>query len=345
MLAPPRFLAIALGTAAAVFVATWVWIATVPLAYMDPEYPYWLAKQQLLAACDIGDVLIVGDSRAAVDILPARLDVNAVNLAVGGGQAIEAYVTVARAIDCPLPPRLVIVSIDAPHFVEPDLFWERSVRYGLVSGAALREVLASAARLGDRSMLAPHRDDFLPPGLRARLYDIRFPAFYFNAVLKGGLGLRWSRNALALREGIAARGQYFFGRAAGSMAVASEGRLTGFVPLPVQNDYFDRMLALLQARGVAVVFVAMPVNKATQAAARPELEQDFAAYLDRFAARYSGFKVVGPLLPVWPNEFFGDEFNHLNPTGAMRFSATFNEFLEERLQERDPVEGDRLSAR
>jgi hypothetical protein len=345
MLSPVRFLAISFAAALAVFAAAWIWIAAVPLAFMDPEYPYWLAKQRLLAACDLGDLLIVGDSRAAVDIIPAHLDTRATNLAIGGGQAVEAFVTVARAMQCPVLPKRVIVSIDLTHFVQPDLFWERSVRYGLVGGGPLREVLNNAARLGDASVLAPHHNDHLPPLLRAWLAGIRFPPLYFNALLKGGVLLRWQRNQAALAEGIASRGQYFFGRGAGSVAPASEMRLNRFVPLPVQNDYFDRMLALLQSRGIPVLFVAMPINAATKAAVKPGIERDFAAYLDAFAARYPGFQVTGQLLTVWPDRFFGDDFGHLNPLGAARFSAGFSRLLQETRAQSPATAGERISAR
>ena len=73
-----------------------------PLAYLDPEYPSWLAKRQMLGQCDLGDVLVVGDSRAAVNIVPALLDVKTTNLAVGGGQAIEAGVRSCHRVEVPM---------------------------------------------------------------------------------------------------------------------------------------------------------------------------------------------------------------------------------------------------
>src|SRR5271167_2828086 len=104
-LPPCRYL-LALGITAALTLAVfWLFVAAVPLAFLDPEYPYWLAKQELLRRCDLGTVLVVGDSRAAVDIVPARLGVTATNLAVGGGEAIEAYAALRRAMPCPDLPR------------------------------------------------------------------------------------------------------------------------------------------------------------------------------------------------------------------------------------------------
>ena len=80
------------------FGIVWLWVACVPLAFLDPEYPAWLAKQRMLARCDLGELLVVGDSRAAVDVIPALLPMRATNLAVGGGSPIEAYVAVSRAL-------------------------------------------------------------------------------------------------------------------------------------------------------------------------------------------------------------------------------------------------------
>jgi hypothetical protein len=143
--------------------------------------------------------------------------------------------------------------------------------------------------------------------------------------------LRWAENRAALRAGIAARGQYFFGTAAGSDAVATEGTLTAFVPLPVQDHYFRRMLALLAARGIAVDFVAMPLNRTTARHVHPEVTRDFAAYLADIAASYQNFSVVGGVMPDWPDRYFGDEFAHLNPDGAALFSRRFATCLHARL--------------
>src|SRR3954466_15713584 len=65
------------------FGLAWAWVIMMPMAFMDPEYPSWRAKQLMLKQCDLGDGIILGDSRAAVDIAPKRLPMRATNLAVG----------------------------------------------------------------------------------------------------------------------------------------------------------------------------------------------------------------------------------------------------------------------
>jgi hypothetical protein len=331
MLSLPRYLAILGLIAIATVGLAWIWAAEMKLAYLDPEYPSWLAKRQLLERCDLGEVLVVGDSRAAVDIIPALLGVRTTNLAVGGGEAVEAYSAVRRALACPTPPRRVVISLDAAHFVLADLFWERTVRFGFLDRAELDDVLRTAERLDDATLIAPRHPDGLPWRVRSLLYNIDFPTVHFASLLKGGLLLRWAENREALRAGIAARGQYFFGTAAGSDAVAAEGNLGAFVPLPVQDHYFRRMLALLAARGIAVDFVAMPLNRATARQVRPAVARDFAAYLADIAASYPNFSVVGGVMPDWPDRYFGDEFAHLNPDGAALFSRRFATCLHARL--------------
>jgi hypothetical protein len=51
--------------------------------------------------------------------------------------------------------------------------------------------------------------------------------------MQAGVIGRWWENRRALAEGLASRGQYFFGTDPGSDVVTLEGHLDTFVPLPV----------------------------------------------------------------------------------------------------------------
>ena len=326
-LRPRRYLAVAGAAGIVTFALVWAWVAFMPLAYLDPEYPAWLAKERMLAGCTLGRVLVLGDSRAAVDIMPARMPVPTANLAVGGGEPIEAYAALRRALACPHPPRRVILSFDAGHFTRPDLFWERSVAFGFLSAAEVDQVRRVSARLHDGSIWDMRRSDGLAPRLRAALYAVRFPSLYFAPLARAGGFLRWWENRRRLRAVTDAGGQYFFGTQAGSNVVAADGRLRRFRPLPVLDWYFRRLLRLAAARGVRVDFVAMPMNRATWLAVRPAVRAGFRAYLTAAAARYPNFRVIGPVMPHWADRFFGDGFSHLNPRGARRYSARFAGWL------------------
>jgi hypothetical protein len=285
----------------------------------------------MLDRCDLGDAIILGDSRAAADILPARLPFPVTNLAVGGGEPIEALAVLVRALRCPAPPKLVILSFDPGHFTRPDLFWERSVRFGMLALSDIGALAVESRASGDMSVYAAHAEG-LPLRLRDWLYEHRFPPYYFASLAHGGAFLRWWRNQHVMAKTLAERGHYYFGTAPGSDAVALDGHLDAFRPAPVLDRYFDRILLLLEEKGIEARFIAMPVNEATWDQERPVMRDGFALYLAGYASRYPRFHVDTDPPPHWPNRLFGDRFCHLNPEGAERFSAE----LAQRLQDAPP---------
>jgi len=314
------------------FGLVWIWVVTMPMAFMDAEYPSWQAKQIMLARCDLGETIILGDSRAAADILAARLPVVATNLAVGGGEPMEALAALNRALECHTLPRMVIVSFNSGHFTKPDQFWERSVRFGLLSGADIAMFRAASHQTGDTAIYRGRYADGLPALARDGLYELHFPSLYFSNLMHGGLMLRWMRNQAGLEATLAARGHYYFGTERGSDTVAVDGHMDNFTPMPILDFYFDRLLATLDAHGIETRFVAMPVNDATWNSVRPGVREAFAAYLAGYERRYPHFRVASDIMPHWPDRFFGDQFCHLNPEGAERFTAQ----LAQRLQEAPP---------
>ena len=316
-----RYLWIAAIALIASFAAVWLWVATMQMAYLDPEYAFWRARQDLVQSCDLGQMLILGDSRATAGILPDAMPLRTTNLAMGGGKPIEALAVLRRARACPVRPEHVVISLDAVHFMQPDLFWERTVRYDLLDRADLRELAALSRETLDWSVFNARRTDGLPAEIRIALYRMRFPSLYFGNLLKGGVFLRWWNNRAGYAATIASRGQHFFGTDAGSDAVANEGTLRHFTPSAVLDLYFDRLLALLEQHGIVVHFVSLPVNQATAHATPPTVVTAFQAYLHGKSERFPRFHVSGPVLPVWPDRWFGDGFSHLNPAGAARFSA------------------------
>ena len=290
LLSPRAYLSVGAVTAACVLAIVWTWVALMPLAFFDPEYAAWAAKEELLARCDVGEVLVVGDSRAAAGIVPALMPRTTTNLAMGGGKAIEALSVVRRALACPDPPRRVVISLNPAQFVRGDLFWERTVRYGLLRAREVAELERVSRETGDWSVFEDGHGDGLTGRVRAALYEIRFPALYFGSLAKGGVFLRLRENRRALAQGLRSRGQYFFGTEPGCAAVAVEGHRPDFRPLPVLDWYFDRLLALLAARHVRTEFVAIPVNQETWRATQPAMRAAFAAYLQAYEAKY-------PILP------------------------------------------------
>jgi hypothetical protein len=327
-----RYLRLFALSAVLSFALLWGWVATMPMAFMDIEYTAWRAKQAMLDRCDLGDVIVLGDSRAAADILPTRLPLRAANLAMGGAEAIEALSMLHRALACPSPPRLVIISIDPGHFSRPDMFWERSVRFGIVTDAEVAAVRQATRQTGDPSVYASQQFDLVPFRIRDWLYRIRFPPLYFSNLAHGGFFLRWSSNQHWMAETLAARGHYYFGTDPGNSVVTLDGHMDAFRPLPILDHYFNLLLAELDSSGIETRFIAMPFNQTTWNEVNPAVPAGFAAYLAGYERRYPHFRVASEIMPHWPDRFFGDMFSHLNPEGAERFS----DLLAQRLQDAPP---------
>ena len=66
-----RYLLAVAMTALLGFGAVWAWVAAMPMAYLDPEYAFWRAKQDMLRDCDLGEVLAAAFGEAAPPNPPA----------------------------------------------------------------------------------------------------------------------------------------------------------------------------------------------------------------------------------------------------------------------------------
>jgi hypothetical protein len=307
-----------------IFATIWLYVVAFPMAFLDDEFPRWSAKQTMLDSCDLGDLTVVGDSRAAVDIMPNALPVRTTNLALAGTSTVETYVAVKRLLRCDKLPRAVIISLSASHFAGPDTFWEKSARYRFLGRADLEDLRGLSAQLHDWSMFTLDSPDDLPPRARIWLYASYFPSVYFSALLDNEIFFHFTRNELIYRQVRDTRGQYFFHeRAQGSDGIAAEGRMPRFTVLPILDAYFNRTLSLLAARHVPALFVAMPINDATFASTTAEFREGFAGYLRAYAAKYPDFAIVGDTMPHVPNSQTGDSLSHLNQTGATLFNQAF----------------------
>jgi hypothetical protein len=302
------------------FGLVWLYVVRFPMAFLDEEYARWDAKQEMLNACDLGDVLVVGDSRAAVDIAPARLGVKATNLALAGSSPIEMFVTLRRALRCVQRPRLVIISFSPAHFVAPDTFWSKSARYRFLTYGDLMELRRNSAAIGDWSIYRDATSDGLPPLASNWIYGIDFPPLYFSSLVEGDVFLRYWKNVRTRGDVLRSRGQYFFAEnESGTDALAPEAAQPAFAVLPIMDRYFDLSLALLARNGVASVFLGMPINESTARVLPPAYKQAFEAYLRGYAAKYAGFSMADDPLPHWPDRYIGDRLSHFNSSGVERY--------------------------
>lgn len=316
------------------FFGLWAYVAVAPLNYLDAEFAIWQAKERLLAApCDgaCPELVVLGDSCAVAGVDPRQLPMPALNLALGGGTAMEAYYVLARYVEEHPPPKTVVLSLSPYHFQE-SLFWERLTRYHFLRAAEQHEALAALADFPAPPLVNEATQAIVLPSLwDALLYRAWFPSKYSNSVIEARAIGRRRENEVFVRDVVAQRGYKAFGaRARNDESNGIEKRPDQFVVAGVLDHYMDRLLALAADREIAVRFYVMPYNEASWGIAEHERAAYIAGYhahLASLAERSPRFRVLNALWML-PADHFGDS-SHVNPRGL----AVVHEDLERRLRE------------
>ena len=320
----PGFLSSLAVSFALCFGLVWLFVACAPMAFLSRDYPLLIAKRTLIDACRPGVVAFFGDSRAVAGIVPASMDLPVVNDALSGISPIETYQEVTRVLACPTPPRLVVIAHSPLKYASDGEFWTFGAKMGFFSLRELLGILATAARLGESGVFSgPER---MPASVGARLFAWRFPGFYVDSLIHGGIAARWLHNRRSESEAIASSGYLLFGRANGSAGLATEAGVASFAASPTVDHYLDLTLEALARRGVPVVLMTMPVNRATFQSSTAAMRGQFDAYRRRKAQQFAGVTVLGPPLPCWPDTAFGDAW-HFNAAGSAAFSKALTSSL------------------
>jgi hypothetical protein len=320
------FLVWVLAVFVVAFGLVWLYVAAMPMAFLNRDYPVWIAKRTMLGECRLGSVSVFGDSRTMAATLPGVMSVPVTNFALSGTSPIETYFMVERAIRCAQLPKLAVIAHSALEFTGDSDYWVFSAKMGFLSYAEMRAVESDAARLHDRSIEDLRRGDGIAAPIRDALFALRFPPFYFDSLLHGFIAARLRHNQNAMRDTLQSSGHALFGTDAGSNEHAGEADVSAFAPSPLVDLYFSRTLTLLAKHHVPVIVLTMPVNHATYLRVQPELRDRFSTYLQTKAKQYPGLHIVGPTLSCWPDTFFGDGW-HFNGAGADAYSRELDPWL------------------
>jgi hypothetical protein len=101
----------------------------------------------------------------------------------------------------------------------------------------------------------------------------------------------------------------------------------GFHPLPIQTEYFERMIIALETAGVSIDFIMMPTARTrAPSLGTADLERDFIRYLREVERRHPKFHLSQSAIPIWPDRNFVDEA-HLNPDAAAAFTTLLKDCL------------------
>ena len=310
---------------------SWIYTATQRERFLESGYSVWNAKRSLVSHCDLGQVVVFGDSRADSALVPARLKKVATNLAVAGGTPIESYFFVKSMLECESKPTVLMLSFNPGAFeiIQPWL-WDNSARYGALGWRELSEVRREAARLNDKSYLAVTPKLGLDGIVRDIAYGYGFPAIYFDSLLDGRLIARTDMNRQRFNEVVLARGYPSYGHAAQQAGARNDGEQKSipFAPLPIQQSYFEATLAMLERAGIKTYFLITPYNTRAGKTHDQRYNAAYLAYLHRIDVQYSGFQLLQHQQPVWAETMFVDGA-HLSQEGAQIFSRLLNRCIED----------------
>ncbi len=300
--------------AALPFLLVGIFTLVAPLCYMDSEYPAWhYAKEQVNFEQD-ARVLILGDSRAKADVMPAYLTEDGLNLAIGGATTIENYYTLKRYLEKNKPEKIVILF--APfHYSTMDNFWQRTMYFNYLTVPETMEVFREAKGVLSDEVI---RDGYVKDAFcdRTRVTSVYLPAL-MNAKFVG----RYSANRQALSDLAAGEGHMLFGTADycddlnyevhyENMRESGDSELIGI--------YLLKILDLCRENQIPVILAQPPMNEASYTELHEGYVRSFGYFMQSVQDLYPEITVETEI-PCYGNEMFGDS-SHLNRRGAERFT-------------------------
>ena len=312
---------------AAIIGGAWLFTKTMRMYFMESGYPSRVAKEELLSRCDLGSVLILGDSRPEASIIPRRMPTLTTNLAFGGATPVETYFTAQHALRCADRPKLIVYSHSITGFAGVNEgLWKSAVRFGLLSYHDLREIETTASTLGDPSVAATNTKDGLSGTIRDLVYASGSPTTFMASVIAGRAFERYGKNIAIYDSTFASRGQIGYDHALDNIRVGVDAETKMFIPAQTEDSYFDKTLNLFEAAGIEVVFVSIPLANSTVRVIPPSVISDFQEYLKRYAAQHPNFFPGNAAALPWPDDLFVDG-SHLSSPGAAIFSIKFSTCL------------------
>lgn len=314
------YLFVLLLTTGVLFAGAWILTTQLRRGFLEIDYGAWQAKLGMIDRCDLGDIAILGDSRASIGFIPRYLPALVSNFALTGTGPVEADFEFRRMLRCRKIPKTVILSFSPEQFESMYTFWSRSARFGLFTYADLEEIRRAEQAISPGLLYAAAYGGEPPGPIKNWMYINHFPPYEFGNLIGAAVVGRIRGNTRAYREALRERGQY----ANPPLQTCAERPIgdskPAFTPLPLIDHYYAHLLENLRSHGVHVVVIATPISEISATRVTGQYEQEFAAYLAAHGSDLYRTPAAAQLFPVLPNCDFADDV-HLNQSGAVAFSV------------------------
>ena len=104
-----------------------------------------------------------------------------------------------------------------------------------------------------------------------------------------------------------------------------ETKYKHFIPAPILQIYFDKILALCYNNDIHLIYDFVPINKSSHNALKPSFIKEYSSFIKRYRDYYPYFDISDTVYS-YPDIYFGDE-SHLNLKGKVKYTNYLIETL------------------
>lgn len=287
------------------------------IRYMDDEYPYWIQQRDYISTkSNKQEVILLGDSRMKMGVLPTELGENAYNLSLGGASPVEMFYTLKTYLDHHPLPKAVIIGFAPTHYTQ---------MYGSYIGRNMYFHYFNDETIDAVNKIIFEKDgkDF---SLERKLYKYRLPNVYMKPVIKSIFKPRSTENTKLYELSRNEKGRMFSSsdNTERKFVFTPESNNTDFKPLNSLTYYIEEILRLCQENAIPVYVEQLPMgNPGYQKLLENGYFTEYKVYLKALHDKFP-MSVINYEIPLYDAQLFRDN-SHLNVKGAKRFSRELKE--------------------
>ena len=290
----------------------------------------YTAKFEMLRKCNVGKVVVLGDSRAGSAYDPAVLGSTVRNFAFTGHSPIEGYYFAKMLLNCRNKPEGVILAYSPKELSELQWFWSVGAQSGILSLADLNEISDKARELGDHEVYKQQFGTELPPRAKNWTYIHHLPVYDFPTLMAVKYKLNgqiYDQNVALYRQGLKDNGYVTFPMVNACVkGLAPESGPTRLETNKVIDFYYRKLVDLLEEQHIRTIIAPIPYSEKSIARVTPEFRADLNRYQQSVANGTAYVTIHGEMFSKVDNCLFADDL-HVSRQGASLFSERMKQEL------------------
>ncbi len=325
-----RYIYLSLALFILLFSAAWMFSSKGRQYFTFFHVGVYGAKFEMLRNCDIGKILILGDSRTGMAYDPAVLGGSVKSYAFTGHTPIEGYFFAKKLLACPNKPAGVILAYSPKELSDLQWFWSVAVPSGILDMDELSEITDTARKLGDHEIYRQQFGTELPPLAKNWTYLHHLPVYDFPTfmALKYKLNLNiYNQNAAIYRQEMDENGFVIFpGNNVCIKGLSPESEAPRLKTNKVIDFYYRKLIDMLEAQHIKTIIAPIPYSTKSYDLIAPAFKSDLLEYQRSVIRGKQYVSLHKDLFTEVDNCLFADDL-HVNRQGAAAFSELMKQDL------------------